>query len=127
MHTGPYFESHHYVPERNPKQNKKARENMATASHTDVKIPYVRRNDDGALPDHAQMFSHIPEFMDMQPARVRNARATDQRFSIPTTGFQYARVKAPQDIDFMDVDQVKEKYFPVLEQLLKEQYVHQSH
>lgn len=89
----------------------------------DVEIPYVKPNGDGKLPDHAEMFSHIPEFMDMQPAKVRNAREADQDFSIPTTGFQYARLEQLPSIDFMNPDQVTAEYFPALEKLAKKQYV----
>ncbi|KZL81203.1 hypothetical protein CI238_08681 [Colletotrichum incanum] len=94
---------------------------MATHDAIIVDIPYVRRNDDGEIPNHAQMFSHDAEFLDVQLAEVRNVRATDQKFSISTTGFQYARLAGPPDIDYLDEEQVRKVYFPELEKLLKEQ------
>lgn len=94
----------------------------------DVEIPYVKRNSDGELPNHAQMFSWEPEFMDMQPGKVRNVRSTDQslKFSIASSGFEYARLEDPElpDMkDWTDPEEVKEKYFPKLEALLKERCV----
>lgn len=85
----------------------------------DVEIPYVKRNSDGELPDHAQLFSWVPEFMDMRPSTVRNVRVADEKFSIATSGFEYARLEQPPAIDFSDPDQVKAEYFPRLEELLK--------
>ncbi|KAF6807770.1 hypothetical protein CSOJ01_07972 [Colletotrichum sojae] len=94
---------------------------MASHDTITVDIPYVKRNDDGQIPNHAQMFSHDAEFLDLQPAEVRNVRATDQKFSIPTTGFQYAKLDAPPEIDYLDDEQVRKTYFPMLEKLLKEE------
>lgn len=85
----------------------------------DVEIPYVKRNSDGELPNHAQMFSWEPEFMDMLPNKVRNVRVADQKFSIATSGFEYARLENLPAIDFTDPDQVKAEYFPKLEELVK--------
>ncbi|GJC86159.1 gibberellin cluster GA4 desaturase [Colletotrichum liriopes] len=93
---------------------------MATHEAISVDIPYVRRNDDGEIPNHAQMFSHDADFLDVQLAEVRNARAIEQKFSIPTTGFQYARLADPPGIDYLDEEQVRKVYFPELEKLLKE-------
>lgn len=84
-------------------------------------IPYVKRNDDGKIPNHAQMFSHEDAFLEVRQAKVHNVRATDQNFSISTTGFQYARLAGPPDIDYLDEEQVRKTYFPELEKLLKEQ------
>ncbi|KAK6209789.1 hypothetical protein QIS74_11373 [Colletotrichum tabaci] len=94
---------------------------MATCDAITVDIPYVRRDDQGKIPNHAQMFSHDAEFLDLQPAEVRNARATDREFSIPKNGFQYARLAGPPEIDYLDDDQVRNTYFPELEKLVKEQ------
>lgn len=85
----------------------------------DVEIPYVKRNSDGELPNHAQMFSWEEEFMDMQPSTVRNVRVANQKFSISSSGFEYARLDEPPVIDYSDPDQVKAKYFPMLEELVK--------
>lgn len=85
----------------------------------DVKIPYVKRNNNGELPNHAQMFSWEPEFMDMLPSTVRNVRVTDQKFSIATSGFEYARLETPPVIDFSDPDQVQAEYFPKLEEIIR--------
>lgn len=94
----------------------------------DVEIPYVKRNSNGELPNHAQMFSWEPEFMDMQLGKVRDVRSTDQsqNFSIASSGFEYARLEdseLPDMKDWMDPEEVKEKYFPKLEALLKERCV----
>ncbi|KAI8240261.1 hypothetical protein K4K55_001014 [Colletotrichum sp. SAR 10_96] len=94
---------------------------MATHASITVDIPYVKRNGDGNIPNHAQMFSHDVEFLDVQPAEVYNARTTDREFSIPSNGFQYARLNEPPQIDYLDEEQVKKIYFPELERLLKEQ------
>ncbi|KAJ0153149.1 hypothetical protein CTA2_149, partial [Colletotrichum tanaceti] len=94
---------------------------MATCDAITVDIPYVRRDDRGNIPNHAQMFSHDAEFLDLQPAEVRNARVADREFSIPQNGFQYARLAGPPDIDYLDDDQVRSTYFPELEKLVKEQ------
>ncbi|KAI8201837.1 hypothetical protein K4K52_006889 [Colletotrichum sp. SAR 10_76] len=94
---------------------------MATHASITVDIPYVKRNDDGNIPNHAQMFSHDAEFLDVQPAEVYNARTTDREFSISSNGFQYARLNEPPQIDYLDEEQVKKIYFPELERLLKEQ------
>lgn len=96
---------------------------MATDIGIDVEIPYVKRDVAGNIPDHAQMFSWLPEFMDLQPGRVRDARTGSRTFSIATTGFEYAELLNPPEIDYQDRDQVTKVYFPRLEQLLKEQYV----
>ncbi|TEA12890.1 Gibberellin cluster GA4 desaturase [Colletotrichum sidae] len=96
---------------------------MAAQQTITVDIPYVKRNEDGNIPNHAQMFSHDAEFLDVKPAEVHNARATDQEFSIAATGFQYAQLHPPPDIDYLDDEQVRRIYFPQLEKLLKEQYV----
>ncbi|TDZ14034.1 Gibberellin cluster GA4 desaturase [Colletotrichum spinosum] len=94
---------------------------MAAQQTITVDIPYVKRNEDGNIPNHAQMFSHDAEFLDVKPAEVHNARATDQEFSIAATGFQYAQLHPPPDIDYLDDEQVRKIYFPQLEKLLKEQ------
>ncbi|KAI8280700.1 hypothetical protein K4K59_008490 [Colletotrichum sp. SAR11_240] len=94
---------------------------MATHASITVDIPYVKRNDDGNIPNHAQMFSHDAEFLDVQPTEVYNARTTDREFSISSNGFQYARLNEPPQIDYLDEEQVKKIYFPELERLLKEQ------
>lgn len=94
---------------------------MATHASITVDIPYVKRNDDGNIPNHAQMFSHDAEFLDVQPAEVHNARTTDREFSISSNGFQYARLNEPPQIDYLDEEQAKKIYFPELERLLKEQ------
>lgn len=85
----------------------------------DVEIPYVKRNSNGELPNHAQMFSWEPEFMDMQPSTIRNVRVANQKFSIATSGFEYARLDEPPTIDYSDPDEVKANYFPKLEELIK--------
>lgn len=90
----------------------------------DVEIPYVRRNGNGELPTHAQMFSWEPEFMDMTPSTIHNVRASQKDFSIATSGFEYARLDAPPVINFSDPDQVKAKYFPKLEKMIKTRSVH---
>lgn len=100
----------------------------ATVESFDVDIPYVKRNSNGELPNHAQMFSWEPEFMDMQPGKVRDVRSVDQgqQFSIASSGFEYARLEDPElpDMDdWMDPEEVKAKYFPKLEALLKERCV----
>lgn len=92
---------------------------MDTPEVIQVQIPYVKRNDKGELPDHAQMFLHTPEFMDLLPAEIHNVRATDRKFSVNTSGFDYARLEDPPEIDYLDPKQVKEVYFPRLEKLLK--------
>lgn len=61
--------------------------------------------------------------MDMQPGNVRNVRATNQSFSIATSGFEYARLEDPPNIDWMDPEQVKNLYFPQLEKLVKDRLV----
>ncbi|GKT47672.1 gibberellin cluster GA4 desaturase [Colletotrichum spaethianum] len=94
---------------------------MAAHDAITTEIPYVKRNHDGQIPNHAQMFSHDAGFLDVQLAEVRNARVADQKFSISTTGFQYARLGRPPDIDYLDEEQVKKSYFPELEKLVKEQ------
>ncbi|KAJ3952505.1 hypothetical protein N0V92_011056 [Colletotrichum tropicale] len=94
---------------------------MATHASITVDIPYVKRNDHGNIPNHAQMFSHDAEFLDVQPAEVYNARTTDREFSISSNGFQYARLEAPPQVDYLDEEQVKQTYFPELEKLLKKQ------
>ncbi|KAK1840958.1 hypothetical protein CCHR01_16408 [Colletotrichum chrysophilum] len=94
---------------------------MATHASITVDIPYVKRNDDGNIPNHAQMFSHDAEFLDVQPAEVHNARTTNREFSISSNGFQYARLDEQPQIDYLDEDQVKKTYFPELEKLLKKE------
>lgn len=89
----------------------------------DVEIPYVKRNSDGELPNHAQMFSWEPEFMDMMPSTVRNVRVADQKFSIPTSGFEYARLEELPVIDYMEPEQVKAEYFPKLEEMIRKKYL----
>lgn len=89
----------------------------------DVEIPYVKRNNNGELPNHAQMFSWEEEFLDMLPGTVRNVRAANETFSIAKTGFEYARLEEPPAIDFSDENQVKAEYFPQLEKMVKEKYV----
>lgn len=113
----------HPLTRRHPNEPESSDEKMAAHDSITVDIPYVKRNDDGQIPNHAQMFSHDAEFLDLQPAEVRNVRAADQEFSIPTTGFQYAKLAAPPEIDYLDDEQVRKTYFPMLEKLLKEEYV----
>lgn len=96
---------------------------MAEVKHQDVEIPYVKPNEKGELPDHAQMFSWIEEFLDMQPAIVNNARDSDREFSLSTNGFEWVKSTEAKEleIDWMDKEQVKQKYFPILEALVKKQ------
>lgn len=93
------------------------------ATELNVKLPYVKRDTHGEIPDHAQMFSHLPEFLDTLPVRVRNVRETVQKFSISSSGFQYAKFQAPGGIDYLDNEDLKAKYYPALEAFMKEQYV----
>lgn len=68
--------------------------------------------------------------MDMQPGKVRDMRSASatqtKGFSIGSSGFDYARLEdgeLPEIEDWTDQEQVKEKYFPKLEALIKERYV----
>lgn len=86
-----------------------------------VDMLYVKRNSSGALPTHSDLFAKDPEFLDADVVDVRDVRQSDLEFSIATTGFQYERMVAPQDVDYTDNKSVTEKYLPALEQFVAQQ------
>lgn len=86
-------------------------------------MQYVKPNGVGAVPNHVELFAHHPDFLDIQPVSIRNARDKDQDFFLSRNGFQYSKFTAAEDVDYMDKHQVTEKYLPALEQFVKLQYV----
>ncbi|KAI1073629.1 hypothetical protein F5B20DRAFT_497541 [Whalleya microplaca] len=95
--------------------------NVSRISDLDIDMQYVKSNNEGVAPSHAELFGNHPDFLDLQRVIIRDAREAEHVFSFPDNGFQWSKFNVPQIKDYEDKQQVSEKYLPVLEQFVKEQ------
>lgn len=83
---------------------------------------YYKDPGDGSLPSPSYIGK--PETFDNKPTEVKqklvhDIRGQEDKYSLDTTGFQVFK-HASSEKDFQDDAQIKEQYYPEIEQILKE-------
>ena len=82
---------------------------------------YYKDPGDGSLPSPTyvgkpETYENKP--IDVQQKLVHDIRGEEDKYSLDTTGFQIFK-HASSEKDFQDDAQIKEKYYPEIEQILK--------
>lgn len=81
---------------------------------------YFKDSGDGSLP-HPTYVGKPETFeqpIEVKQKLVHDIRGEEDEYSLDTTGFQVIK-HASKEKDFQDDDQIKEKYYPEVEQILK--------
>lgn len=96
----------------------------ANASDIIVEMGYVKENPDGTAPSFSQLHEWHPDSLDLRNVVIRDVR--DKQDGVPEldkNGFEYFDMEFNEDIDYADDEDVKAKWYPRIEEVLKERYV----
>ena len=70
-------------------------------------------------PDAQQRFQKGNSFVEDKDVTARNIRGQEEHFSLSVNGFKYVQHALQGDVDWNSDDQIKEKVYPQVEDLVK--------
>jgi hypothetical protein len=91
-------------------------------------LNFLKENEDGSPP--APAFVGKPETYDRPavtlPVTIHDVSGHELEYTLDKNGFQFYYHESKEK-DFVDDEKIKAEYYPEVEQLLKDAYVHKTH